>query len=186
MFSISTMDNRFEMGVLAQNMDNQLYMNTYAEPAQVPYSIKNLAVYIRKDILLFKHLGLNLGYTYQTSSNEWVFSVPHNVANGALYYQGNLFKKALNLQIGFSAQFFSSFYGYNYMPATNMFYSQNSVRVGNYPYVDFFLNARIKPVRIFVKIDQVAQGFLGHNYSLAPGYLQNDRAFKFGVNWIFL
>lgn len=185
MASISTMDNRFSMGALVQNTDNQLFFDKNAKPAQAPLSIQSMALFIRKDLLLFKHLGLNLGYTYQASSNEKVVSVPANVATGALYYQGNLFKKALNLQVGFSAQYFSDFYGYNYMPATNVFYTQTSVRVGNYPYVDFFLNARIRPVRIFVKIDHVTQGFLGGNYSLGPGYLQNDRAFKFGVNWIF-
>lgn len=186
LFSISTMDNRFEMGALAQNTDNQLFFtNDLAKPVQTSTAVKNVALYIKKDFLFFKHLGINAGYTYQTTSNPKVISVPQNVLNGALYYQGNLFKKALNLQIGFSAQYFSEFYGYNYMPATNIYYAQTNKTVGNYPYIDFFLNARIKPVRIFVKIDQVAQGFLGRNYSLAPGYLQNDRAFKFGVNWIF-
>lgn len=185
MLSISTADERFSMGALVQNTDNQLFFDRYGRPAQMPYSIQNLAVFIRKDLLFFKHLGLNLGYTYQTTSNEWVISVPNTIANGSLYYQGDLFKKALNLQIGFSCQYFSDFNGYSYMPATNVFYNQDNVRVGNYPYVDFFLNARIRPVRIFVKIDHVTQGFLGNGYSLGPGYLQNDRAFKFGVNWLF-
>ena len=71
------------------------------------------------------------------------------------------------------------------MPATNQYYVQTSQKVGNYPFIDFFLNARIKPVRVFVKIDHLTQGFLGSNYSLTPGYLQNDRAFKFGLNWLF-
>jgi hypothetical protein len=183
--SISTADNRFEIGALVQNTDNQLFFNSNANPVQVAYTIKSMALFVRKDLLFFKHLGLNLGYVYQATTNDYVISIPKNVATGALYYQGNLFKKALNLQIGFSAQYFSEFYGYNYMPATNVFYTQNDRSVGNYPYIDFFLNARIKPVRIFVKIDHVAQGFLGNKYSLSPGYLQNDRAFKFGINWIF-
>lgn len=185
MLSIATADNRFSMGAFAQNTDNQLFFKDDATPFQAQEPVQNLALFIRKDLLFFKHLGLNLGYTYQTSSNEKVVSVPANIASGSLYYQGNLFKKALNLQVGFSCQYFSDFYGYKYMPATNVFYTQTSVRVGDYPYIDFFLNARIRPVRIFVKIDHVTQGFLGSNYSLGPGYLQNDRAFKFGVNWIF-
>lgn len=183
--SVSTADNRFDLGVLVQNTDNQLFFKEDATPFQAPVPVQSMSFFVRKDLLLFKHLGLNVGYTYQTTSNEKIVSIPGNVAAGALYYQGNLFKKALNLQIGFSAQYFSEFSGYNYMPATNVFYTQNDKRVGNYPYIDFFLNARIKPVRIFVKIDHVAQGFLGKNYSLSPGYLQNDRAFKFGINWIF-
>lgn len=38
---------------------------------------------------------------------------------------------------------------------------------------------------IFFKLCANAQGILGGNYSLTPGYLQPDRAFKFGLNWLF-
>ena len=128
---------------------------------------------------------MNLGYNYQSTNYQAIVSIPNHVANGALYYQGNLFKKALQLQIGFNAQYFSEFNGLAYMPATNIYYVQTRKMTGDYPFIDFFLNARIKPVRFFIKIDHVTQGFLGNNYYLTPGYLQNDRAFKFGLNWLF-
>lgn len=184
-FSINTTDNRFDVGVVYQSVKNLIYFNEAAVPEQTPVSIQNLSFFIHKDVLLFKHLGINAKYNYQSSSYQSIVSVPNHVVNGALYYQGNLFKRALQLQIGFNAQYFSEFYGYAYMPATNRYYVQTQKAVGNYPFVDFFLNARIKPVRIFVKIDHVTQGLLGSNYSLIPGYLQNDRAFKFGINWLF-
>jgi len=183
--SVSTTDNRFDIGVVYQSIKNLIYFNELAIPEQTPIGIENLSLFIHKDVLLFKHLGINGRYNYQSSSYQAIVSVPNHIVNGALYYQGNLFKRALQLQIGFNAQYFSGFYGYAYMPATNQYYVQTKKTVGNYPYVDFFLNARIKPVRIFVKIDHVTQGFLGNNYSLVPGYLQNDRAFKFGINWLF-
>lgn len=183
--SIGTQDERFKLGVVSQTIKNFLYFNEMARPEQTPLTINNLAVFAKKDFLLFKHLGINLGYTYQSSSYEAIVSVPNHIANGALYYQGNLFKKALQIQIGFNAQYFSEFYGYAYMPATNLYYVQTQKTVGNYPFIDFFLTARIKPVRFFIKIDHVTQGMLGNNYALIPGYLQNDRAFKFGLNWLF-
>lgn len=185
LFSISTSDNRFDIGVINQNVSNMIYFNELAVPEQTPLSIQNISAFIHKDILLFKHLGINARYNYQSSSYQAIVSVPNHVVNGALYYQGNLFKKALQLQVGFNAQYYSEFYGYAYMPATNQYYVQTRKIVGNYPFVDFFLNARIKPVRVFVKIDHVTQGFLGNGYSLSPGYWQNDRAFKFGINWLF-
>ncbi len=185
LFSISTNDNRFDIGVVYQNVKNFIYFNELAVPEQTPIGIQNISAFIHKDVLLFKHLGINAKYNYQSSSYQAIISVPNHVINGALYYQGNLFKRALQIQIGFNAQYFSSFYGYAYMPMTNQYYVQTTKTVGDYSYVDFFLNARIKPVRIFVKIDHVTQGLLGGNYSLTPGYLQNDRAFKFGVNWLF-
>ncbi len=183
--SISTIDNRFDMGVVFQNVKNLIYFNELAVPEQTPITIQNISAFIHKDVLLFKHLGIGAKYNYQSSSYQSIISVPNHVINCALYYQGNLFKKALQIQIGFNAQYFSSFYGYAYMPATNQYYVQTKTTVGDYPYVDFFLNARIKPVRFFIKIDHVTQGMMGTNYSLTPGYLQNDRAFKFGLNWLF-
>ncbi|MBL7934417.1 MAG: hypothetical protein JNM51_01260 [Bacteroidia bacterium] len=184
-FSIATLDNRFDAGVVYQSIHNLIYFNELAVPEQTPVGIQNVSAFIHKEFLLFKHLGINARYNYQSSSYQSIVSIPNHVLNGALYYQGNLFKRALQIQIGFNAQYFSEFYGYAYMPATNQYYVQTTKTVGNYPFVDFFLNARIKPVRIFVKIDHVTQGMLGNNYSLTPGYLQNDRAFKFGLNWLF-
>jgi hypothetical protein len=183
--SISTTDNRFDMGVIYQSISNLIYFNEMSVSEQTNVSIQNLGAFIHKDILLFKHLGINAKYNYQSSSYEAIVSVPNHVINGALYYQGNLFKRALQLQVGFNAQYYSEFHGYAYNPAVNQYYVQTIKPVGDYPFIDFFLNARIKPVRIFVKIDHVTQGFLGNNYSLTPGYLQNDRAFKFGINWLF-
>lgn len=181
----SSTDHRFDIGVVIQSIDHFIYFNEQAVPAQSPISIQNISAFIHKDILLFKHLGISGKYNYQSSSYQAIVSIPNHIINGAIYYQGNLFKNALQLQVGFNAQYFSEFYGYAYMPATNQYYVQTTKTVGNYPFVDFFLNARIKPVRFFVKIDHVTQGLLGSGYSLTPGYIQNDRAFKFGLNWLF-
>jgi hypothetical protein len=183
--SFGTLDKRFKIGVIAQNIENFIYFNEMALPQQTNLSVQNLSGFIQKDVLLFRHLGLNSSYTYQQSSYPSLVCIPNHVLNGSIYYQGNLFKKALQLQLGFSATYFSDFYGYAYMPATNQYYVQTNTKVGNYPFIDLFLNARIKPVRFFVKIDHLNQGFFGTNYSLIPGYFQNDRAFKFGLNWLF-
>jgi hypothetical protein len=171
--------------VTVENIKNQIYFNEQVQPRQTPLTIQNISFFIHKDVLLFRHLGMNAKYNYQSSSYQTIVSIPNHVINGALYYQGNLFKQALQLQIGFNVQYFSEFYGYSYTPALNQYYIQTKSVVGNYPYVDFFLNARIKPVRIFIKIDHLNQGLSGANYGLIPSYLQNDRAFKFGINWLF-
>lgn len=183
--SVSTTDNRFDMGVVYQSISNLIYFNEMSIPEQTNVPIQNLGAFIHKDVLLFNHIGINARYNYQSSSYQAIVSVPNHVVNAALYYQGNLFKRALQLQVGFNAQYYSEFYGYAYNPSVNQYYVQTGKPVGDYPFIDFFLNARIKPVRIFVKIDHVTQSFLGSNYSLTPGYLQNDRAFKFGINWLF-
>lgn len=184
-FSVSSQDKRFELGIIGQQYNHYIFFNEQAQAQQHDNQINNLSVFVKKDILLFKHLGIGAKYNYQSSSHQNIVCVPNHQVNGALYYQGNLFKNALNIQIGFSAQYFSNFYAYAYMPALNQYYVQTQKQIGEYTYVDFFINARIKPVKFFVKIDHVNQGLMGKNYTLTPGYLQNDRAFKFGLNWLF-
>lgn len=184
-FSITTSRNTLELGIIYQSIDHFIYFNNQAIPLQTEVNIQNISAFANKNFLLFKHLGVNASYYYQTSSYKALISIPSHIINGALYYQGNLFKNALQLQVGLNVQYFSEFYGYAYMPATNQYYVQTQNLVGNYPFVDFFLNARIKPVKVFLKIDHLNQGFTGYKYSLTPGYYQNDRAFKFGINWLF-
>lgn len=181
---ITSLNNRFGLGVVLQNIKNQLYLGENALPMQANSSIQNVSAFIHKDFLFFNHLGFNAKYTYQSSSYQAITSMPNHIINGSLFYQGNI-KKAMLFQVGFNATYFSEFYGMAYSPVLNMYYVQTQKAVGNYPYVDFFISARIKPVRFFVKIDHVTQGFLGTNYSLTPNYIQNDRAFKFGLNWLF-
>lgn len=87
--------------------------------------------------------------------------------------------------MGFDVFFNTAYKAPNFMPATGQFYLQNQTRVGNYPYIDFFVNAQIKKARIFFKIEHVTSGLLGQTYLQYPNYPMNDRAFKIGVNWRF-
>jgi len=94
-FAISTEDKRFDIGVVYETVSNFIYFNEMALPEQTSSAIQNMSAYIHKDVLLFKHLGINAQYNYQSSSYSSIVSVPNHIINGALYYQGNLFKKAL-------------------------------------------------------------------------------------------
>lgn len=183
--SLSSKDLRLSLGAFVQNINHFLYFDNQARPQQYDGNVQKLSVYIKKELLIARHLGFDNTVYYQSTSDSNLVRMPKLDIRSALYYQGNLFNKALWLQVGFQGEYYSRFTSYAYMPATNIYYLQNNQRAGNYPYIDFFLSARIKPVKFFVKIDHVFQGFLGTNYSLLAGYLQPDRAFKFGLNWVF-
>lgn len=183
--SISSKDLRLSLGAFVQNINHYLYFDEFARPQQYDGNVQKLSVYIKKDLLIAKHLGFDNTVYYQSTSDSSLVRMPKLDIRSALYYQGNLFNKALWLQVGFQGEYYSRFTGYAYMPATNIYYLQDKQHVGNYPYIDFFISARIKPVKFFVKIDHVFQGFMGTGYSLLAGYLQPDRAFKFGLNWVF-
>jgi hypothetical protein len=114
-----------------------------------------------------------------------VIRIPNFISENSLYYENDLFKKALRLQVGASLYYTSAYYADAYMPVTDQFYLQDKKKYGNYPFVDVFINARIKTVRIFFKMDHINSGFSGKKYVLTPGYPYPERAFKFGVSWRF-
>jgi hypothetical protein len=163
---------------------NVLYFNESAIAAQSKASVPVLSLAVKKDFV-FHNWHLNNKITYQHVSDSAVIRLPEYVFEHSLYYENDVFKKAMRLQIGFSVFYNTAFYANTYMPATAQFYIQNQQKYGNYPVIDFFINARIKTARIFFKIDHFNNGMSGSNYMFIPGYPINGRAFKLGVSWRF-
>ncbi|MBL4586564.1 MAG: hypothetical protein JKX84_05860 [Flavobacteriales bacterium] len=112
--------------------------------------------------------------------------VPFASGRGHLYYQNDLFKGKLRLQIGVEANYMTAYFANAYNPALSAFYIQNDRKIGNYPFIDVFLNLRIKKFRAFFKVEHVTAGLFGYTYYLAPGYPATGLAWKFGINWAFL
>jgi hypothetical protein len=71
------------------------------------------------------------------------------------------------------------------MPATGRFYHQYSFTSGDYPYVNVFLNIKLKRTRIFLMLDHVNSGYSGYNYLQVPHYPMNVRMFRYGIAWTF-
>lgn len=112
--------------------------------------------------------------------------VPLALGRGMIYYQNDLFKKKLRLQIGAEVSYSMAYYANSYNPALSEFHIQNERQVGNYPFIDVFLNIRVKKLRAFFKVEHLNAGWLGYTYYHVPHYPVNDLAWKFGVNWAFL
>lgn len=174
-----------QFNVYQQNVNHFLYFDRNALPAQYNSPISNTALSLNFAKVFFKHLGIGLNHVYQSSTRPTYVRIPGNVSTVKLFYNGNLFKNNLQLQIGSQVQIYEGFTPYNYMPATQVFYLQDKVETSPYPYVDVYLNARIRPVSFFFKVENVLQGLVGTNYFFVPGYYQADRAFRFGLSWTF-
>lgn len=177
--------NDFQIACLYQNIFKYLYFDEQAKPAQLKKTIDNFAATINYSHVFFKHLGLAFAHTYQSTSKAKYYRVPENISSAKVFYNAALFKQNLNLQIGTQVIVFQSFKALAYMPSTQVFYLQSQATTAALPFVDVFLNARIHPVSIFLKVENVLQGMVGNNYSFIPGYYQTDRAFRFGLSWMF-
>ncbi len=167
-----------------KNIFNYLYFDQLAYPMQYAGTITNTSIKIGIDKIFFKHIGISAAQTWQSSTSN-VISLPKSVSIASLFYRGNLFKNNLQLCIGGQVEYYDEFMPYAYMPATQVFYVQDQYKAGNFTFVDVFLNARIRPVTFFIKMENALHGIIGTNYSMVPGSYQPDRAFRFGLTWLF-
>jgi hypothetical protein len=122
----------------------------------------------------------------QAVSGEEVFNVPQIVTRNTLYFQDELFKKALFLQTGVTFKYFTEYNMNAYDPVLAEFYVQNDQELGGFPLVDLFLSAKIRQTRIFFKWEHFNQLFKSTNDQFsAPGYPYRDAVIRFGLVWNF-
>lgn len=124
-------------------------------------------------------------FVYSHTSNERIIRMPELLVQHTMYANMKLFRNALQLQAGIDVTWFSEFTAEAYMPAVAQFYMQNTRKVGNYTYISPWLSFRVKPVRVFVKVDHVNAGLMGRKYFLLDHYPYNDLALKVGISWLF-
>lgn len=165
-------------------ISDQIYYNYNALPLQEKASSDILQVGLNKDFV-WKKWALDNKIVYQKTFGANIIRLPEIESNHAIYFTQPFFKKALTAQFGMEVTFFGSYYPNAYMPATREFYLQNDFKSDNYPFIDFFVNLKIKRARIYLKLDHVNSGLMEYNYYMIPHYPMSDRAFRFGVSWMF-
>lgn len=174
----------FSSGIKFFNVKNPVYFDSAAIPAQLQGNNKVLQVRIDK-LFRWRKWSLDNDIVYQKVSGTDVIRLPELMSMHSLYYSDNLIKNVLAAQFGAEVNFFSSYFPLAYMPATREFYLQNKYKSSAYPYIDFFMNFKIKRIRIFFKLDHLNSGLMGYDYMMIPHYPMADRALKFGLSWIF-
>lgn len=166
------------------NVGNMLYYDSAAVARQASQEVIIFQAIAEYDLAFSKkrfHFVNRL--VYQTA-NAPVIRLAPLYLRSSFYYENFLFKKALFLQVGFDVYYSLGYNGYGYSPANGGFYLQNEgARIGNYPYLDVYLSARIKRFRVFVQGSHLNQGFPKPAYETSPGYPMQDRNIRFGINW---
>jgi hypothetical protein len=133
----------------------------------------------------WKKFHLDNMVVYQKTDHEDVLRLPEFILRHSIYFTGQWFRKAMEVNYGADVFYFSSFFGDAYMPASGMYYLQNEKKIGNYPFVDLFFNFKINRAKVFLKMEHVAAGFIGNQFYTTPHYPGNDRQFRVGISWKF-
>jgi hypothetical protein len=157
-------------------------------PSQYKSGLSVAALYIKKELSVWKfHLSNDV--LIQKSSNKDILDLPLLTVRSAGFFEHNIHFKItngyLNTQIGVEVFYNTPYYGYSYMPATGRYFRQNQFLTGDYPYINAFLNVKLKRTRFFLMLDHVNSGQSGYNYFMVPTYPMNIRMFKYGLAWTF-
>ncbi|MBU3822660.1 putative porin [Flavobacteriaceae bacterium XHP0103] len=152
---------------------------------QANNTINYLKVKLEKEIRV-GHFALNNTVLYQKATNgSGILNVPEIITRNTLYYSNHVFKKAMYLQTGVTLNYFTKYYMNAYDPLLAEFYVQNDRQYGEFPRLDFFINAKIRQTRIFLKAEHFNSAFTGYDYYSAPNYPYRDFTVRFGIVWNF-
>jgi hypothetical protein len=155
-------------------------------PMQASERVNYLKVKAQKKFKFGKFGSDNTLLYQQVLSGESVFNVPQLITRNSLYYEDHWFKRALFLQTGVGFKYFTKYNMNAYDPVLAEFYVQDNQKLGGFPLVDIFFNAKIRQTRIFFVYENFTSIFGGKNeYFSAPGYPYRDNVLRFGLVWDF-
>jgi hypothetical protein len=181
-FGVEILGYNLSLGIT--RLSNYTWLNANAVPQQ-----DNTGLTIsRADFSKIFHPGkwiIDGRVTLQKVTESSLLQLPDLVGRFAISYNLFLFKKVMHAQIGLGCLYYTSYHADAYHPELRMFYRQDEILTGNYPYADAFLNLRVKRARIFIKYQHFNAGWLDHSYFMVPHYPGDDAALKAGVSWVF-
>ena len=183
--NFSVPDFALEVGAWQGVIGNMIYYGNDSRVAQHSGTVSLTSLYARKD---FRIAGLHLDHRalVQITSDERVLPVPTFSAYLSYYYEFWVKRDVLRVQIGLDGRFNTAYYAPSYNPALSAFFNQREVKIGNYPYLDVFVSAKWKRMRILLKLQHLNQNLFGNGeYFQVARYPLNPRMFKFGISWSF-
>ncbi|NAS14407.1 putative porin [Poritiphilus flavus] len=159
--------------------------NAFVTPKQEGNSVNHLKLKYNKEFRLGKW-ALNNTVMYQNvSQTNTVLNVPELVTRNTLYFSSDVFKKAMYIQTGVTFKYFTEYTMDAYNPLLGEFYIQNREELGGFPMLDFFINAKIRQTRVYLKAEHFNSSFTGNTFYAAPNYPYRDFVIRFGLVWNF-
>ena len=155
------------------------------KPFQYSNNINIIKLRVSREFSINKFFFDNQIQYQQVSDGIGILNLPEIITRNSIYFSSHLLDKAVFLQTGFSISYFSKFYMNSYDPLLSEFYVQNSKKIGGFPMMDFFFNAKIQQTRLYFKLEHFNSSFTGYNFYSAPNYPYRDFSFRFGLVWNF-
>lgn len=159
--------------------------NAQVSPFQSSNTINYLKVKFSNEFKLGKFALTNTVMYQNVDQENNILNVPELITRNTFYYSDHWFKKAMYLQMGITFKYFTSYYMDAYNPLLAEFYVQDAEKYGGFPLLDFFINAKVKQTRIYLKAEHFNSSFSEANFYSAPNYPYRDFMVRFGLVWNF-
>lgn len=165
---------------------NNIYFGTDAMPHQNQDAMSVLRIAATKNFTVWK-FHLDNQALVQISSKPDVLPLPTAALNLKWYFQFDIVKNVMQMQIGANALYTTWWNAPAYNPVSGTFYNQTDRKYGDCPYIDAFINIQWKRACIFFKLVNANMGWPmdSADYFSADGYIRSQRAFKIGLWWPF-
>lgn len=167
-----------------EEIDNGLE-TAFVKPIQETSTINHLRIKYFKEFKWRKWALANTVLYQDVTQDTQVLNVPQVVTRNTLYFSTDAFKKAMFLQTGVTLKYFTSYNMNAYNPLLSEFYTQNREEFGGFPMMDFFINAKVRQTRIYLKAEHFNSSFSEPNFYAAPNYPYRDFVIRFGLVWNF-
>jgi hypothetical protein len=115
-----------------------------------------------------------------------VLDLPLFATNFTYYFNYELVKKVLRMELGVDVQYATPFNGSGYDPSLGMFHNSPQ-QLGGYLWADVFVALHWYRATPFVKWEHANQNLFEqpNGFYSAVNYPRNFRVFKFGLSWKF-
>ena len=175
---------RLELGGNISTVSDYVYFGTDTLPHQRSGIISVFSADVNKHFRLGPFNSIHTLLWQMTTDND-VIRLPDLSYYTSNFFGFTLVKNVLTAEIGFDLMYYTKYQGLAYMPSYGMFFNQDERKIGNYPYLDLFITAKLKRTRFYFKMDHINAGWLSKDYFHTLHYPMPARAFKFGLSWNF-
>lgn len=172
---------RTHLNIGVENLQNYVYFDKDALPRQESSIIQVFNATLKQDFK-FGIFNLDNEITYQKSSKSSVIPLPELSVYSNMYL---LFRiaKVLHVQLGVDCRYYTKYKSETFQPATLVFHNQDEIEVGNYPFMNAYVNMKLQKTRFYVLFSHANKGiFGGNNYFSMPHYPLNPSIFQLGLS----
>lgn len=164
-----------------ENLQNYIYFGSDCLPHQHGGNVQLMSVGLNQDFKV-GILNWNNRLAWQITSDAEVVPLPQLSIYSNLFLKFTAFK-VLHVQVGVDCDFYTKYKGYDYQPATMTFNTQQTTKLGGYPFCNAYINLRLYRCRFYFMMSHVNQGLFGssNNEFSLPHYPINPRRFQLGV-----